>query len=117
MMNKKFLILILSLKLVLGFAGLGFAAKVPAPLTGDKFSAVTLEEAKQLFEEGVTVVACHSHTTDFMKGHPQGTIHITCLVPKNHKKVDLPLSKVDFDIAQLPADKTTPIMTYCASSN
>ena len=117
-MHKKLFILIVSLHLVVGLAGLGFAAKVPAPAKGgDGFTAVTLDKAKQLFEEGVTVVACHSHTTDFMKGHPEGTIHITCLVPKDHKKVDMPLSEVDFDIAQLPADKSTPIMTYCASSN
>jgi len=71
---------------------------------------------KKLHENGATVVACHSHTTDFMKGHPSGTIHITCLVPKDHKHIDMPLSEVDFDIAQLPKDKNTPIITYCASS-
>jgi hypothetical protein len=116
-MQKKLFIIIFSLHLALVFAGFGFAAKVPAPdQGGEGFEAVTLEKAKQLFEDGVTVVACHSHTTDFMKGHPEGTIHITCLVPKDHKKVDMPLSQVDFDIAQLPADKNTPIMTYCASN-
>jgi len=31
------------------------------------------------FEEGGTVVAII--TADFMKGHPEVTIHITCLVP------------------------------------
>ncbi|NWH03778.1 hypothetical protein [Desulfobacter latus] len=117
-MHKKLFILIVSLHLVVGLAGLGFAAKVPAPAKGgDGFTAVTLDQAKQLFDEGVTVVACHSHTTDFMKGHPEGTIHITCLVPKDHKRIDMPLNQVDFDIAQLPADKRTPIMTYCASSS
>lgn len=109
--------MVVSLYLVMGLVGLGFAAKVPAPAEGGAgFAAVSLDKAKQLFEEGATVVACHSHTTDFMKGHPEGTIHITCLVPKAHKKVDMPLNEVDFDIAQLPADKNTPIMTYCASS-
>jgi hypothetical protein len=42
-------------------------------------------------------------------------MHITCLVPKDHKKVDLPLDQVDFDAAQLPKDKNASIMTYCAS--
>ena len=115
-MNRKILILILSLLLVVGFSISGFTAKVPAPEKGgDGFKAVSLEEAKKL-HNGATMVACHSHTTDFMKGHPSGTIHITCLVPKDHKRTDMPLSEVDFDIAQLPKDKNTPIVTYCASN-
>jgi hypothetical protein len=116
-MHRKISILVLSLLLIFGFSTFGFAAKVPAPkVGGDGFKAVSLEEAKKLHKDGATVVACHSHTTDFMKGHPCGTIHITCLVPKDHKRVDMPLSGVDFDIAQLPKDKNTPIITYCASS-
>jgi rhodanese-related sulfurtransferase len=116
-MHKKISILILSLLLIIGFSTFAFAAKVPAPEKGgDGFKAVSLEEAKKLHEDGATVVACHSHTTDFMKGHPSGTIHITCLVPKDHKRTDMPLSEVDFDIAQLPKDKDTPIVTYCASN-
>jgi hypothetical protein len=115
-MHRRILILILSLLLIVGFSASGLAAKVPAPEKGgDGFKAVTLKEAKKLHEDGVTVVACHSHTTDFMKGHPSGTIHITCLVPKDHKRTDMSLNKVDFDILQLPKDKNTPIMTYCAS--
>ena len=116
-MYRKISILILSLFTIVGFSTLGFAAKVPAPqVGGDGFKAVSLEQAKKLHKDGATVVACHSHTTDFMKGHPSETIHITCLVPKDHKRTDMPLSEVDFDIAQLPKDKNTPIITYCASS-
>jgi hypothetical protein len=37
-------------------------------------------------------------------------MHITCLVPKDHKKVDLPLDQVDFDVAQLPKDKNASII-------
>jgi len=115
-MCKKIFLITFSFLFITVFSTAGFAAKVPAPETGgDGFEAVTLEEAKKLHEDGATVVACHSHTTDFMKGHPSGTIHITCLVPKDHKRTDLPLSEVDFDIEQLPRDKNTPIMTYCAS--
>ena len=115
-MNRKTLVLAISLFLMFGFSTLGFAAKVPAPdKGGDGFKAVSLEQAKKLHKDGATVVACHSHTTDFMKGHPGGTVHITCMVPKDHKCCDLPLIKVDFDIAQLPKDKNTPIVTYCAS--
>jgi len=66
-------------------------------------------------EEYQRVSVNDMHTTDFMKGHPTGTIHITCLVPKDHKRTDMPLGKVDFDISQLPKNKDTPIMTYCAS--
>ena len=102
--------------MIVGFSASGLAAKVPAPEKGGLgFNAVNLKEAKKLYEDGVTVVACHSHTTDYMKGHPSGAIHITCLVPKDHKRTDMSLSKVDFDISQLPEDKNTPIMTYCAS--
>lgn len=116
-MKRKILILILSLSFVIGFASFTVAAKVPAPEKGGEgFKAVSLEEAKKLYEDGIQVVACHSHTTDFMKGHPPGTIHITCLVPKDHKRTDMPLSKVDFDVSQLPKDKSAPIMTYCASN-
>jgi rhodanese-related sulfurtransferase len=116
-MRKRISIFILSLLLIIGFSTSGFAAKVPAPEKGgDGFKAVSLEEAKQLHKNGATMVACHSHTTDFMNGHPSGTIHITCLVPKDHKYIDMPLSEVDFDIAQLPKNKNTPIITYCASS-
>jgi rhodanese-related sulfurtransferase len=115
--NRKTLILILSLFLVVGFSSWSLAAKVPAPEKGgDGFTAISLEEAKKLHENGATIVACHSHTTDFMKGHPSGTVHITCLVPKDHKRTDMPLSEVDFDITQLPKDKDTPIVTYCASN-
>jgi rhodanese-related sulfurtransferase len=116
-MQKKTIVFALSLFLMLGFSGFGFAAKVPAPEKGgDGFEAVTLEQAKKLHDSGAVIVACHSHTTDFMKGHPEGTIHITCLVPKDHKRTDLPLDQVDFDVAQLPEDKNTPIVTYCASN-
>ena len=102
--------------MIIGFSTFTFAAKVPAPEKGGEgFKAVSLQEAKKLHSEGVTVIACHSHTTDFMKGHPTGTIHITCLVPKDHKRTDLPLDKIDFDVTQLPKDKSTPIITYCAS--
>jgi len=115
-MHNKTAIFILSLFLILGFSVSGLAAKVPAPdKGGDGFKAVTLEQAKKLHQDGAAIIACHSHTTDFMKGHPSGTIHITCLVPKDHKRTDMPLSQVDFDIAQLPKDKNTPIVTYCAS--
>ncbi len=115
-MYKKILIFIISFFFIIGSSTFGFAAKVPAPEKGgDGFKAVSIKEAKKLHEDGVTVVACHSHTTDFMKGHPSGTIHITCMVPKDHKHTDMPLNKVDFDISQLPKDKSTPIMTYCAS--
>jgi len=116
-MRRKVNMVFLSLLLIAGFSTFGFAAKVPAPTKGDGFKAVNLEEATKLHKEGATVIACHSHTTDFMKGHPVGTIHITCLVPKDHKRTDMPLSKVDFDVAQLPTDKNTPIITYCASNN
>jgi len=116
-MPRKIPVLILLLFLIAGFSTFGFAAKVPSPEKGgDGFKAVSLEKAKQLHEKGALMVACHSHTTDFMKGHPSGTIHITCLVPKDHKRTDMPMSEVDFDIAQLPKDKNTSIITYCASS-
>ena len=102
---------------IFGASTSGIAAKVPAPKQGGEgFKAVSLEEAKKLYDQGATVIACHSHTTDFMKGHPAGTIHITCLVPKDHKRTDMPLNKIDFDVTQLPKDKSTPIITYCASN-
>jgi len=115
-MYRKISIFMLTFVFLIGLTTLGLTAKVPAPEKGGNgFTAVNLEEAKKLHQEGATVIACHSHTTDFMKGHPQGTRHITCLVPKDHKRTDMPLSDVDFDIAQLPRDKNTPIITYCAS--
>jgi rhodanese-related sulfurtransferase len=116
-MFRKTSILILIILLATGLSSWSLAAKVPAPEKGGEgFKAISLEEAKRLHENGATLIACHSHTTDFMKGHPSGTIHITCLVPKAHKRTDLPLSKVNFDITQLPKDKDTPIVTYCASN-
>jgi rhodanese-related sulfurtransferase len=116
-MLKKAMTIVLALVFILGVSTLAFAAKVPAPKQGGSgFKAVSLEEAKKLYDQGATVIACHSHTTDFMKGHPPGTIHITCLVPKDHKRTDMPLSKIDFDVTQLPKDKTTPMITYCASN-
>jgi rhodanese-related sulfurtransferase len=115
-MVKKISIAILTIVFLIGFSTMAWAAKVPAPQKGgDGFTAVNLEEAKKLHQEGASVIACHSHTTDFMKGHPSGTQHITCLVPKDHKRTDMPLGDVDFDIVQLPGDKNTPIVTYCAS--
>lgn len=115
-MSRKLTVIVLSLFLLTGFSPSVFAGKVPAPAKGgDGFKAVTLAEAKDLQENGATFIACHSHTTDFMKGHPTGTIHITCMVPKDHKRIDLPLDKVDFDVTQLPKDKNTPVVMYCAS--
>jgi rhodanese-related sulfurtransferase len=115
-MIRKTTFLFLSLLWVCVFSSGVLAAKVPAPESGGEgFKAITLGEAKKLHADGATFIACHSHTTDFMKGHPTGTTHITCLVPKDHKRTDLPLSEVDFDVAQLPKDKNTPIVTYCAS--
>jgi hypothetical protein len=64
---------------------------------GEGFKVISLEEAKRLHQSGATKVACHSHTTDFMKGHPSGTVHITCLVPKDHKRTDLSLNEVNND--------------------
>lgn len=116
-MRKKTFVVVLCFSLMLGLSVAGFAAKVPAPEEGGEgFKAATLEECKKLHEQGAVIVACHSHTTDFMKGHPPGTIHITCLTPKKHEYKELPLDQVDFDVAQLPKDKDTPIVTYCASN-
>lgn len=117
MIRRRVFGLVLSLMVMLGLSTPGFAAKVPAPETGGEgFKAVSLKEAKKLHAEGAAFIACHSHTTDFMRGHPSGTLHITCLVPKAHKRTDMALGEVDFDVAQLPGDKQTPLVTYCASS-
>ena len=116
-MHRKKLIFVLSLSLIIVFSSWCVAAKVPAPENGGQgFKAVSLKEAKKLVNEGTVVIACHSHTTDYMKGHVQGAIHITVMVPKDHKRINYPLDKVDFDLALLPKDKNTPIITYCASS-
>jgi hypothetical protein len=65
-MSKKVMIIVLVLVFILGASTSGFAAKVPAPKQGGEgFKAVSLEEAKKLYEQGATFVACHSHTTDF----------------------------------------------------
>lgn len=115
-MCKKNSTMFLMLFLSLVFSASVFAAKVPAPATGaEGVQVVTLSEAEKLLQDGATFVACHSHTTDFMKGHPAGTIHIPCMVPKDHKRTDLALSEVDFDVTLLPKDKNTPIVLYCAS--
>lgn len=114
---RRNLVFLLSLFLMFGFSTYGLAAKVLAPEQGGEgFKAATLEECKQLRDQGAVIVACHSHTTDFMKGRPPGTIHITCLTPKDHEFKELPLDQVDFDVTQLPKDKNTPIVTYCASN-
>ena len=115
-MYRKASIVILSLFLILAFSSWSVAANVPAPEKGGKgFKAVGLKEAKKLIDEGAVVIACHSHTNDYLKGHTRGAIHITVMVPKDHKRIDFPLSEVDFDLALLPKDKNTPIITYCAS--
>ncbi|MBL0699496.1 MAG: rhodanese-like domain-containing protein [Desulfosarcina sp.] len=116
-MHRKISIFVLSLFLIVSFSSWSVAAKVPAPEKGGEgFKAVSLKEAKKLVNEGAVVIACHSHTTDYMKGHVQGAIHITVMVPKDHKRINYPLDKVDFDLALLPKNKNTPIITYCASN-
>jgi hypothetical protein len=116
LMHRKITTLIFSLLFITGSATFALAAAVPAPTTGgDGFKAVSLEEAKKLHADGGIFIACHSHTTDFMKGHPTGTIYIPTMVPADHKVTDMPLENVDFDISQLPKDKDTPFITYCAS--
>lgn len=116
-MHGKFFGFLLSLLLILGLATVSLASKADPPEQGDGFKAVNLEEAKKLHADGVTVIAAHSHTTDFMNGRPPGTKHITCMVPSDHKSADLPLASVDFDLAQLPQDKNAAIMMYCESSS
>ena len=116
-MYMKSLTFVFSLFLVVAFSSWGLAAKVPAPEKGGHgFKAVSLKEAKKLVHEGAVVIACHSHTNDYLKGHIRGAIHITVMVPKDHKLIDFPLNEVDFDLALLPKDKNTPIITYCASN-
>lgn len=51
------------------------------------FTTVALDKAKQLFEEGGTLVAFHPN--DFIKGFPEGTIHITCLVPSEDALIEM----------------------------
>ena len=112
-MLKKPIVLVLSLVFILGLSNLVIAAKFPAPQEGGQgFKAVSLEEARNLHENGATIVACHSHTTDFMKGHPTGTIHITCLVPKDHKRTDLPINKINFDMERLHVNNTEENCTF-----
>lgn len=116
-MLRKLLLMFLFLSFTLILPSSGFSAKVLTPEQGgDGFRVATLEESKKLQEQGAKIIACHSHTTDFMKGHPPGTIHITCLTPQKHEFKELPLDQVDFDVAQLPKDKNTTIITYCASN-
>ncbi len=116
-MFRKVSTIVLLLFLSLVFSSSVFAAKVPAPATaGDGFKMVTLAEAEKLFKDGAVFIACHSHTTDFMKGHPDGTIHVTCMVPKDHKSTDFSIDKVVFDMSLLPKDKKTPLIFYCASN-
>lgn len=115
-MHKKVSIIVLSLFLIVAFSSWCVAAKVPAPEKGGQgFKAVSLKEAKKLIDEGAVVIACHSHTNDYLKGHIRSANHITVMVPKDHKRIDFPLNEVDFDLALLPKDKNTPIITYCAS--
>ena len=116
-MHRKISIFGLSLFLIAAFSSWCVAAKVPAPEKGGEgFKVVSLKEAKNLVNDGAVVIACHSHTTDYMKGHVQDAIHITVMVPKDHKCINYPLDKVDFDLTLLPKNKNTPIITYCASS-
>lgn len=117
MLHGKVLTFLLSITLILGLSTGSMASKGTPPEQGDGFKAVTLEEAKKLHADGVTVIAAHSHTTDYMNGRPPGTKHITCMVPGDHKRTDLALASVDFDLAQLPQDKNAPIMMYCESSS
>ncbi len=115
-MLRKVSTIVLLLFLSLAFSSSVFAAKVPAPATpGDGFKMVTLAEAETLYKDGAVFIACHSHTTDFMKGHPDGTIHVTCMVPKGHKVTDFDIEQVVFDMSLLPEDKNTPLIFYCAS--
>ncbi len=70
-MRKKIFLFTFSLIVVTAVSTVGFAASVPGAKTGGQgFEAVNLDEAKKLHDQGGTVVACHGHTTDFIKGHP-----------------------------------------------
>ena len=116
-MSKKVFSIFVSFFIFFAFSFSAYSAKVQAPEQGGEgFQSITLKQAKKLHDDGATFIACHSHTTDFMKGHPPGTKHITCLVPKDHKRTDMPLSQVNFEVEQLPEDKSTVIVTYCASN-
>lgn len=114
-MLHRFSLFTLAICLMLGLTSQAMAGKVPTPANGKGFAAINLAEARDLHNKGAFFVACHSHTTDYLKGHPAGTKHITCMVPKDHKRTDLPLAQVSFDVNQLPADKSSTIVMYCAS--
>jgi len=67
-MMKKVPFSLLSIFIIMALCSMSLAAKVPAPQKGaDGFKVVTLEETKKLHTSGATMIACHSHTTDFMR--------------------------------------------------
>ncbi|MBC8208144.1 MAG: hypothetical protein H8E79_03115 [Desulfobulbaceae bacterium] len=115
-MFRRMLLLLMTVTVITGLTAPCFAAKIAPPLEpGKGFHLATVDDAAKMHKDGATVVACHSHTTDYMKGHPEGTLYITCMVPADHKRVDVPLDKVLFDVNALPANKNSDIIMYCAS--
>ena len=84
----------------------------PESLAGAK--VVSPKEAREIQKNGGVMIACYTHMTDWMEKRPVGAIHITVDVPKDHKREDLPLEDVQFDMTALPKDKNTAIILFCA---
>lgn len=82
----------------------------PESLAGAK--VVSPKQAREVQRNGGIMIACYTHMTDWMTRRPEGAIHITVDVPKDHKREDLPLEEVQFDYKALPEDKNAEIIFF-----
>lgn len=84
--------------LILTFAG---CAKSSVPASGPAASRPIEEIAWKMIDEGATLVDVRTDV-EFQEGHLQGALNI-------------PYDQITTRLAELPADKSRPVVLYCRS--
>lgn len=85
------------------------AVDTPAVLAGA--TIVTVEQARDLQAKGAVIVDARS-AAEYSEGHIAGAISAP-YKEKSEKKADYDATLDGVDLGKLPADKATPIVTYC----
>lgn len=96
--------------LALGFS-MGAACAVDNPTSLAGATVVTPEQARDLQGKGAVIVDARS-AAEYAEGHIDGAINVP-YKEKSAKAADFDAALDSVDLAKLPADKGTAIVTYC----
>lgn len=86
------------------------AAESPGSIAGA--TIVTAEQARQAIDKGVPVFDLRT-PTEFAEGSVKGAVTLP-YKEKSTKVLDFDASLDSFDLSKLPADRSAPVLLYCA---